>query len=44
MEHAIFEVVSDCDVESWRHLLKDFGLTKVFQYGVPSLGLPTMDL
>ena len=44
MEHAILEVVSDCDVESWRHLLKDFGLTKVFQYGVPSLGLPTMDL
>ena len=44
MEYAILEVVSDCDVESWRHLLKDFGLTKVFQYGVPSSGLPTMDL
>ena len=23
-------MVSDCDVESWRHLRKDFGLTKVF--------------
>lgn len=44
MEHAILEVVSDCDVESWRHLLKDIGLTNVFEYGVPSLGLPTMDL
>lgn len=44
MEHAILEVVSDCYVESWRHLLKDIGLTNVFQYGVPSLGLPTMDL
>lgn len=44
MEHAILEVVSDCYVESWRHLLKDIGLTNVFEYGVPSLGLPTMDL